>query len=354
MPVKTVLAAILLLTLLASGCSLSYLFQAAKGQYRLLHESIPVTDALNDPDLPGEQKEQLRLIASIKEFGEKKLGLKATENYETVFLASDLPPVYTLSASPKDRLELVTWWFPVVGNMPYLGFFKKEKAEEEINRLKKKGFDTSMGEGYAYSTLGWFKDPVTLNILKGTTVELAEVILHEMTHTTLYLEGQGEFNEGLANMVGKIGARTFLENHFGTSHSFTHEANKILEDERIFSSFINTMFDRLNQLYDSSKNYDEKVRDREKIFTAYIQDFSQLKTEFQTDRHLYFGRNEVNNAYLMSIGLYHKHFHLFENFLTQNENSVKRMLQSLKMMESEGGDVIEKIKSISLQGGFRH
>ncbi|MFC1891797.1 aminopeptidase [Thermodesulfobacteriota bacterium] len=324
------------------------MIHAAKGQYRLLHESIPVTEALDNPGLSAEQKERLRLVAAIKEFGEKELGLKTTGNYKTVFLSSDLPPIYTISASPKDKLELVTWWFPIVGDMPYLGFFEKEKAEEEINKLKQKDLDTSMSEGYAYSTLGWFEDPVTLNILEGTTVELAEVILHEMTHTTIYISGQGEFNEGLANMVGKFGAISFLEKHFGPSHVFTQEANKILEDERFFSFFINGLFNKLHQLYSSPIGYNEKVTEREKIFSGSIQDFSQLKTNLMTDRYSYFGHNEINNAYLMSIGLYHKHFGLFEKFLNLNENSIKKMFVSLKVMETEGGDVLKKIQRISV------
>ena len=347
-PTKILITTIFFLSIATSGCNLSYVLQAAKGQYRLLHESVPVTEALDNPDLPAEQKERLRLVAAIKEFGEKKLGLKTTGNYETVFLSSDLPPIYTISASPKDKLELVTWWFPVVGDMPYLGFFEIGKAEEEIIKLMLQGLDTTMGEGYAYSTLGWFEDPVTLNILEGTTVELVEVILHEMTHTTLYLNGQGEFNEGLANMVGKIGAALFLEKHFGPSHIFTKEAHNILDDERIFSSFINSLFDKLNQLYNSPMSYDVKIKEREKIFTVSIQDFSQLKSQFRTDRYSYFGYNEMNNAYLMSIGLYHKHFTLFEKFLTLNENSISKMLRSLKEMGTDGGDVLEKIKRISV------
>jgi predicted aminopeptidase len=340
---KTVIGAILLLSLLTSGCSISYLFQAAKGQYRLLNESIPVTDALNSSALPDEQKERLRLVAAIKEFGEKELGMKITMNYETVFLSSDRPPIYTISASPKDKLELITWWFPVVGDMPYLGFFEKEAAEKEMRSLKEKGLDTILGEGYAYSTLGWFKDPVNKNLLEGTTVELVETILHEMTHTTIYIKGQGEFNEGIANLAGKTGAFYFFNKLFGPAHPFTIEAEKILKDERIFSSFISSLFNELCQLYNSQVSYDDKLDGREKIFKSSIMEFSNLKNKFETCYYDYFGNNGINNAYLMSIALYHKNFQIFEQFLELNHGSIKKMLFSVKEWESSDGDLLEKI-----------
>ncbi|MFH1123262.1 MAG: aminopeptidase, partial [Pseudomonadota bacterium] len=186
-------AAILGLLLPLAGCRLTYLFQAAAGQFRLLNNAVPVDQALQGDTLNPIQRERLSLVAKVKAFGEKELGLSKTSNYETVYLRSDQPPIYTVSASPKDRLERITWWFPIVGNMPYLGFFDLEKAKEERKGLIKRDLDVVIGTADAYSTLGWFRDPVTLNLIKGSTADLVETILHEMTHVTLYVAGQGEF-----------------------------------------------------------------------------------------------------------------------------------------------------------------
>jgi predicted aminopeptidase len=192
----------------------------------------------------------------------------------------------------------------------------------------------------AYSTLGWFKDPVTLNLVEGSTVDLAETILHEMTHTTLYVKGQGEFNEGLAVLVGKVGAYLFLDQTFGPSHPFTMKAQKSIEDERIFCSFLNPLLKRLERLYDSQIEYREKLVQREKIFAASMRDFRGLKSKFKTNRFTRFGSKGMNNAYLMSVGLYHRNFHLFESVLKKKGNSIRDTLSFFKGLSEEGDDIL--------------
>ena len=338
------IAATLILILLSSGCRMAYICHVAAGQFRLINDSIPVEDALKKDSLRYEQKERLRLVAGIKEFGERELGLKRTENYETVYLESNRRPVYVVSASPKDRLASVTWWFPVVGDMPYLGFFDLEKAKAKKEELIKKDLDVILGMAEAYSTLGWFKDPVTLNLVEGSTVDLAETILHEMTHTTLYINGQGEFNEGLAVLVGKVGAYLFFNQTFGPSHPFTLEAKKSIEDERIFCSFLNPLLKRLERLYNSQTGYQEKLVQREKVFAASMKDFRGLKSKFKTNRFTRFGSKGMNNAYLMSVGLYHRNFHLFESVLKKKGNSIRDTLAFFKGLSEEGDDILESAR----------
>jgi predicted aminopeptidase len=190
-PRKYFTVLLLAVLFLPSGCSLEYLYHAAVGQYQLLSESIPVQVALDEDILSSEQKEQLRLVAKIKAFGENELGLRKTDSYETVFLKSGRRPIYTVSASLKDSLHQKTWGFPIVGEMPYLGFFELERAKQEGEKLSGENLDVFIGAAAAYSTLGWFSDPVTENLLTGSTPDLAETILHEMTHTTLYLKRPG-------------------------------------------------------------------------------------------------------------------------------------------------------------------
>ncbi|MBW1707290.1 MAG: aminopeptidase [Deltaproteobacteria bacterium] len=338
------IAATLILILFCSGCRMAYIFHVAAGQFRLLNDSIPVEDALKKDSLGYEQKERLRLVIGIKEFGEKELGLKKTENYETVYLESSKRPIYVVSASPRDRLARITWWFPVVGDMPYLGFFDLDKAKAEKGDLIKKDLDVILGMAEAYSTLGWFKDPVTLNLVEGSTVDLVETILHEMTHTTLYVKGQGEFNEGLAVLVGKVGAYLFLDRTYGPSHSFTVEAKKSIEDERIFCPFLNPLLKRLERLYDSQISYQEKLVQREKIFAASMEDFSRLKGKLQTDRFTRFGRGGMNNAYLMSVGLYHRNFHLFESVLKKKGNSIRDTVAFFKGLSEKEGDILGRAR----------
>ncbi|MBL7225537.1 MAG: aminopeptidase [Desulfobacteraceae bacterium] len=337
---KRTILAILVLILFCAGCDLAYLFHAAAGQFRLLNDSIPIEEALNKGSLTSAQEARLRLVARIKDFGEKELGLKKTGNYETVYLCSPLRPIYTVSASPKDRLSQKTWWFPIVGDMPYLGFFDLESAKEERDRLIKERLDVSLSIADAYSTLGWFKDPVTMNLIEGSTPDLVETILHEMTHTTLYLKGQGAFNEGLAVLVGKVGAFLFLQEVFGPSHPFTEEAKGSIEDERLFSRFLAALMHELEQLYNSPISYQDKLARREEVFAGSLEEFKHIRERFKTDRFVHFGKRPLNNAYILSVGLYHRNFDLFEAVLEKKGGSIREMLLFFKALSKEKGDAI--------------
>lgn len=344
---KTALAAVFLLALLltASGCRLTYLFHAAVGQARLLYGAEPMQQALEDPALCLEKKDRLRLVPHVKAFGEQVLGLKVTRNYETVYLASSRPPVYVVSACPKDQLKPVTWWFPIVGRMSYIGFFDLESAKAETDKLAARDLDVALGRAEAYSTLGWFKDPITLNMIEESTLDLVETILHEMTHTTLYVKGQGAFNEGIAVLVGKIGALHFLKKQYGPGHPLVLEARGAIEDERLFASYMDGLLKRLETLYNSSRTPEEKLAEREEIFARALEEFKDLRPRLKTDRFTAFGTAPLNNAYLLTVGLYHRHFHLFEKVFRQNGRSVEKTLEFLKGLAESEGDMLEKMRS---------
>jgi len=338
---------LLVLSLSLSGCRLTYLLHAAVGQAKLLSGAVPMEQGLNETVLGAEEKERLHLVPRIKVFGEEVLGLKRTNNYETVYLASPSPPLYVVSACPRDRLVPVTWWFPIVGRMPYLGFFDLDKARAEKNRLIEKDLDVSLGSAAAYSTLGWFRDPVTLNMIEESTLDLVEIILHEMTHTTLYIKGQGAFNEGLASLVGKVGAQVFFENLHGPAHPLTMEAGDALDDERLIASYMDCLLKGLEILYALPLPYDEKMARREEIFSEALKEFEGLKPRLKTDRFRTLGHVPLNNAYLATVGLYHRHFHLFEQMLRKNGNDIKENLDYLQRLAEGGGDMLERMYEFS-------
>jgi predicted aminopeptidase len=337
--------------LLTSGCQISYLFQAAAGQFRFLYYAVPVEEVLQQDSLSAEEKRRLSLVSRIKEFGENELGLKKSDNYETINL-KDRSPVYTVSASPKDKLALVSWWFPVAGHVPYLGFFDLEAARKERDSLLAKDLDTFVGRAEAYSTLGWFRDPLSLHLLQGSDLNLVETLLHEMTHTTLYVKGQGEFNEGLAQLVGKRGALLFFEQTFGPSHPATLEAQDSILDEVFFSAYLVTLLSELDALYKEEQiSYELKLSEREKIFARQLEKFNEVKDRMRTRRFAAFGQPGLNNAYLMSVALYHRHYAFFERVLVQKGNSIKDLLlffEDLSRREKE--DLIAKTReALSLQ-----
>lgn len=326
--------------LILPGCRLVYLFRVAAGQFQLLNGAIPVEDALKLDSLSESLKGQLSLVKKVKAFGETELGLKETANYGTVNLDPNRGRIYALSASYKDRLVPVTWWFPVIGSLPYIGFFDLESARGEQRKLLELDLDTVIGRVEAYSTLGWFKDPLTLNLIENSTVDLVETILHEMTHATFYLKGQGEFNEGLATLVGKKGAFLFAKETYGPAHPLTLEAQKSIEDEQVFSSFLCPLLSDLDQLYDSSLTYQEKLKEREKVFALSLERFKSLSGKFQTGRFVRFGQGPLNNAVLVSLAVYHGHYPLFERALQQSGDSIPTLLRMMRTMSREEKDMM--------------
>jgi len=326
---------------LCAGCRAGYVMHAAAGEFRLLSSAVPVHEALDDPSLTPTQKERLFLVSQIKEFGENELGLKKTSSYETICMGTDRPPVYTVAAAPKDKLALRTWWFPVVGKMPYLGFFDIASAREEKQRLLQADLDVILGRAEAFSTLGWFRDPLTLNLIDGSEVDLVEIILHEMTHTTLYVKGQGEFNEGLAQVVGKWGAFLFFEKYRGPSAAMTAEAKASIEDERFFSLFLDSVLEELDRLYESALPLEEKLRRREEIFSRCLESFQSLKGALKTQRFVRFDQTPLNNAYLMAVSLYHRRFPLFETALARNGHCVREMLLFFRALSEQKGNMLE-------------
>jgi predicted aminopeptidase len=322
------------------GCRPGYVLHAAKGQFELLSESIPVEDALKDETLSPTAKQHLALVPHIKSFGEQELGLKSTDSYTTAFLKPRSHSVYTVAASPKDALERMTWWFPVVGKVPYLGFFDIERARKEKHKLEQRDMDVTMGKASAYSTLGWFKDPVTLDLLEGSTADFVEVLLHEMTHTTIYLSSQAEFNEGLALLIGKWGALRFAEQQYGDEHPVYQELAQAIDDERLFSAYISSLMEALHELYASSMTREQKVAQRDTIFLQAQAEFQALQPRFQTRTFDYFATLDLNNASLLAIALYHQHYGLFEKALEKNRYDIRSLIHFFREMIQTEEDVL--------------
>ena len=342
------LSAILLLCLMlmGSGCRLSYLFHVAKGQIQLLNGAMPISEALNSEPFTADQRNKLLLVVQIKAFGEEELGLRKTGNYETVYPHLNRNPIYVVSASEKDRFSLKIWWFPIVGHMPYLGFFDLKEAKKERERLLREDLDVYVGRAGAYSTLGWFQDPVTMNLIDGSTPQLANTLLHELTHATLYVNGQGAFNEGLAVLVGKVGSFQFFEKTFGPTHPFTDEARNALADERLFSRFLNAFMTEMEDVYSLEVDYEEKIALRKTVFAACHKKFEALKKKLKTRQFVHFGQMPPNNAYLMTVALYHRHFEFFEAALAGNNGSIRKMLLFLDGFSQKEGDLIERLRNM--------
>jgi len=255
-------ALVLLVLPLLSGC---YILTQGYGQLRVLLDSRRIDDLLADPSVPDPTKQKLLFVREVKSFGEHELGLSPSSNYESFYDTKGQPITYIVSACRKDRFEPYTWWFPIVGDVPYKGFFSKDDARSEAQALEKEGYDVSVGTAAAYSTLGYFPDPILSTMLDYPDEQLAALILHELTHGTIYLPGGTDFNEGLASFVGWQGALEFARKERGIpSDAYDRTVRAFAAEERR-DARSRELFRKLSELYRSKLTREQILKEREKI-----------------------------------------------------------------------------------------
>ena len=194
---------------------LSYGWMQAKGQVSILMNVEDAKDVLADPSFPDSLKAKIRLIEEIKQFGVDSLGLAPSKNYTTFYNQHGKPLIWIITASERYRIKGYEWRFPIIGSFPYKGYFDSTRAVREERVLKASGLDTDIGEVSAWSTLGYLKDPILSSMLLRKDGSLANLILHELTHGTLFVKDNLELNENLASFVGDLGAIKFLIQKYG-------------------------------------------------------------------------------------------------------------------------------------------
>jgi predicted aminopeptidase len=212
------LASIPLALLTLSAClPIHYSLQAGAGQLELWTQARPLEEVLGSPHTSPRVRRLLSEVSEVKRFGEQH-GLRATSSYRKFVDLRRPAVVWAVSACPELSLQAHVWRFPIAGSVPYLGWFEQRAADEFGASLRAEGFDVEVRPVPAYSTLGWFDDPVLSSMLSPGNEGLAwlvETVLHESVHATLYVAGQSSFNEGLASFAGSRLAKAYLAAQYG-------------------------------------------------------------------------------------------------------------------------------------------
>lgn len=275
----------------ALGCAApGYLFQAAQGQLDLACRARPLQRAIDDPRTPPRVRELLAEVPSIKRYG-IGYGLTPTKSYET-YVALDRPRVvYVTTASEPLAFKPRRWRFPIVGSVPYLGWFDLTDAQRYAAELAKEGLDVEVRGASAYSTLGWFRDPVLSSMLPegpATLAGLVDVVLHESVHATVYVPGQSTFNESLAEYVSDGLTEEYLRAHGHIAELIAYENGRVGADLR--RRRMHEAYKALEALYASPLPREEKLAKKAEILEA-------LKAELGW-------RRTINNATLLESRTY--------------------------------------------------
>ena len=312
-----VLLALLLLagaTWTCSACSAAYIVRAGYEEAKILAARKPIVDVIAAPGTSAEAKRRLELVLTARDFAEHALGLDAGDSYTMYTRLERDTLALVLSGARRDAFVPVTWWFPIVGSVPYKGYFSMEDAREAQAELEQDGFDTFIRATSAFSTLGWFNDPLLSTVLRYPDVPLVSTVIHEITHNSIYIPGQTAFNESFANFVGDRGAIALFCGMDGPDSERCRRAQDEWADNLVFAAYLNELVGQLDQLYDRDDiDAATKVELREPIFEAGRTRFrDEVLPRMRTDRFRGFERLPMNNATLLARRLYYDRLDRFE------------------------------------------
>ncbi len=313
---------------------LNYGISQAKGQLKIVRNAEEMEDVLASPLLSDTLKQKLHLIQEIKRYAEDSLGIKKTENYTTYYDQQGHSVMWMLMASYPFKMEAKEWAFPFLGKFSYKGYFDKKKARLEEFELKQLGFDTELGRAGGWSTLGWFRDPVLSTMLSYSKGELSSLIIHELTHSTLYVKNDVDFNENLASFIGEKGAEKFLIQKFGKKSEAVLNYKSNLEDEKLFEKYLVECTKQLKALYGSIENENDSIKLKKKknlIFRFVVDSYKlPLKHKSKYIKRMK-GALRSGNAFFMSYQRYDAQKDSLETILnTQYNGNIQEYLNHLK------------------------
>ena len=325
---------VFLLSIPLAGCgNVLYISKLGWHQTFITFHSIPIQEVLEERQIDGLTKEKIRFIQEVKHYGEERLGLKRTRSYSKFFEVKG-PVLNVVTACEKDRLQLYHWNFPVVGRVNYKSFFTREGALEEKRLLDGMGYDTFVQRAAAYSTLGWLKDPIFSSMLEWNEATLANLILHETAHATVYFKGETDFNEQLATFIGNQGAIDFLIEKYGPGSKEVAEAIHSQEDDLLFSQWVDQACQQLSAHYAKEISRDEKLEGREELFRSIRGTLKEMRSRFKADDYQDFEKLELNNAILLA---YRRYFHRLDRFEILREHfggDLKRVIEFFKQIQA--------------------
>jgi len=329
-PLRLALAAA---TFAVSGCSTVHFYaQAIDGQAEILNKAKPIPVVMEDHRVPAGVKEKLQVVEEARAYAATQLDLPAQREYGRY---TDLGRPYVswvLFAAPEFSVEAKTWWYPFVGSLIYRGYFAETDARAEAMRLKAQGLEVYVGGVEAYSTLGFFRDPVLNTFFHRTDAEVAELIFHELTHVKCFLPGDSDFNEAFATANSETAVRRWLLSK-GDRAALAEYESGLAKDRDIVHLLLDTR-DKLARLYAEKNLSPEEMRRRKNAI------FAGLQTRYLEVRRHHHGDSLYdrafakpwNNARLNTVATYYDLVPAFERLLQREHGNLPAFYADVEKM----------------------
>ncbi|HWN94431.1 MAG TPA: aminopeptidase [Methylomirabilota bacterium] len=325
------------LAVFVSGCgTLGYYQQAVSGQYEILARREPISEVIASPNTPPALREKLRLVLDLRQFAERELHLKTEGHYARYADLGRRYVVWNVYAAPEFSVEPKKWWYPVVGSLKYRGFFSENDARTYGKSLANEGYDVYVGGVDAYSTLGWFKDPVLNTFINHEPHDLAEILFHELAHQRVFAKGDTDFNEAFATAVGEEGVRRWLQSNGDAKARADYEAELRRKDQ--FVEIVMNAREEIKRVYGAESSHGPRAMQtvgsetlvntkraaKAEVIAKLRADYEQLKASWggYTGYDNWFKR-PINNARLNTIATYYLLVPAFKQLLAGSSGDLQ-------------------------------
>ena len=268
-----------------------------------------------------------------------------SRNYTTYVEIEQDYLVSVVSASRADSFSRKTWWFPIVGSVPYKGYYRQESALRLARRLERQGYDVLVRKVDAFSILGFFKDPVFSFMQDYSVFQVASLILHEQTHATVFLKNHVQFNEEMAQFVGTEGALLYLDRRLGPESTEREETTAILRDQETFLETLRALYADLEDVYAQDLPPDDKLSRKAKTIALHQTRFAEsYQDSFASEAYRGFAEAEINNAYLNLYMTYTEDLDVFYELFESYDRDLRATIYALRELEGIRGDPKEHLR----------
>jgi predicted aminopeptidase len=280
-----------------------YFLKQGYGQIRILLNTDTIESYCESPLISDDEKESITLIKRIRDYSVDTLGYLPTGNFTSVYNDNQGPVLWAITASQAFEMKAYEWWYPFLGNLSYKGFFDKNAALKEYERLLELGLDVELGAVSAWSTLGWLNDPIMSSMLKRSKGDLCNLIFHELFHSTYYGPGKTDFNENIASFVAHKATQRFLAKDTLSLRRYLQD----YRDRKIYNDYILDQTQLLIQYYKSIKELPNRLELKSKALHRIADSIHQLPL-FKKEKFIS-RKNQIvssKNAYFINYQQYDK------------------------------------------------